>query len=140
MIPRLTTEILSIDDGGLPSLLSEVAVDLDNLLAGRCEYFEAMDCLGYSMHQSVRHDCVGKAFSNMDFVTTYAIEKTLFDITGVSETSALLGKITDIADALTNRAPVDERVQLEIAQTFCLNFSQGLIAYGESGRIDLGVF
>lgn len=121
---------LHVLDPALPLLAAEVAVEADNLLAGRSKDRAAMRDLASRLRVlgSDRSD------SRLDWATSTVLGEAVWETFGVdvSEIRDLLERAKSIADSLANADPGKDRSQLEEARDFCVALSRAAAAYSQS--------
>ncbi len=126
-------------DPDLPSLAAEVAIDVDNLLAGTSTDQDAMQQLANKLKHSIEHDSNGdpsRARMDMATVTVLgeAVLGTMENKTHQEKIEDLLTKANKIAEILGSADPQSDRVGLEEARVFCVTLSRAAAAYSESIR------
>lgn len=127
-------------DPDLPFLASEVAIDIDNLLAGVSTDQKAMRLLAGQLLNSIEVDSAGgPPRSQMDMATLTVLGEAILDLETVEEHSLgkvedLLTKASQIANILSGDNPESNRKDLEQALSFCVALSRAAAAYSESIR------
>jgi len=127
-------------DPDLPFLASEVAIDVDNLLAGVSVDQKAMRLLAEKLLNSIEIDSAGgPPRSQMDMATLTVLGEAILDVDTVEDPSRgkveyLLTKASQIANILSDDNPQSNRKDLEHALNFCVALSRASAAYSESIR------
>lgn len=128
---------LRVLDPDLPFLAAEVAVDVDNLLAGRSKEQKAMWCLAEKLSQSIEIDEAGKSRSRMDMATLTVLGEAVVELVkseSLRKVEDLLSKATQIAGVLGSENPENNRDELREVGHFCVALSRATAAYTESIR------
>lgn len=126
-------------DPDLPSLAAEVAIDVDNLLAGTSTDQLAMQQLAKKLMQSIEQDSNGEiSRARMDMATVTvlgeAVLRTMERQNHRERIEDLLTKAKEIALILESADPQSDRKGLERARVFCVALSRVAAAYSESIR------
>ncbi|MDI6735554.1 MAG: hypothetical protein QME42_05090 [bacterium] len=129
---------LRVLDPDLPFLAAEVAIDVDNLLAGTSEDQTAMRCLADKLLQSTELDSdSGTTRSQMDLATRTVLGEAVSETVkkeSLKKIEDLLAKANQIAKVLVSDNPQNNREGLEQARNFCVALSRSAAAYSESIR------
>ncbi len=136
--PKNRSEFHALDPD-LPSLAAEVAIDVDNLLAGTSNDQTAMRQLANKLKQSIEDDSNGNlSRARMDMATVTVLGEAVL---GTMERQNhreriedLLTKANEIALILGSADPKINREGLEEARVFCVALSRAAAAYSESIR------
>lgn len=124
-------------DPDLPFLAAEVALDVENLLAGLGSDRAAMTRLAEILLVSVKLDSTSISCSRMDMATLNilgaAVAKTS-DASSLREVEDLFQRAERIAEILLNGDPNRDSKAFEQAQSFCEALSCAAAAYTESIR------
>lgn len=125
-------------DPDLPFLAAEVAIDIDNLIAGRSDDRTAMLRFAGILSQSIDTDPpTAPPRSRMDLATLTILGEA---VSGMVEGNALkkledlLVRASEIASVLQNGDPKADKDKLNQAGNFCVALSQASAAYSESIR------
>ena len=127
-------------DPDLPFLASEVAIDVDNLLAGVSVNQKAMRLLAEKLLNSIEIDSAGSPpRSQMDMATLTVLGEAILDLETVDvqplgKVEDLLTKANQIATILLVDDPQNNPKDLEQARSFCVALSRAAAAYSESIR------
>ena len=127
-------------DPDLPFLASEVAIDVDNILAGVSVDQTAMRLLAEKLLNSIEVDTAGgPPRSQMDMATLTVLGEAILDLETVEKQSLgkvedLLTKASQIANILSGDDPQNKPKDLEQARSFCVALSRAAAAYSESIR------
>lgn len=124
-------------DPDLPFLAAEVAVDVDNLLAGTSKDKRAMQCLANKLLQSIKPDYDGgHSYPRMDLATRTVLGEAVSETMEQESQNIkdLLIKASQLANVLASNNPQDDRDELKQARNFCVALSRSAAAYSESIR------
>jgi len=125
-------------DPDLPFLAAEVAIDVDNLLAGRSDDRAAMLRFAAILSQSTEIDpSSALPRSRMDMATLTILGEAVSETiegTSLKKIEDLLVRASRIASVLENGDPQRDKDELEQAGNFCVALSQAAAAYSESIR------
>ncbi len=123
-------------DPDLPFLAAEVAIDVDNLLAGRSEDRSSMQRLAGILSRSFDIDSSSApprsrmdiaAYSILSEAVTQSIKAETF-----KKMDDLLLKAIQVAKVLDKGDPQTDKAELEQAGNFCVALSKAAAAYRES--------
>jgi len=123
-------------DPDLPFLLSEVAIDIDNMLLGTANDKTAMRRLAEKLSQAIQPDPDGGPLcSRMDMATLTVLGEAVFETVekqSIRNINELLERAKGIAAVLAKSEPDNDRQGLEQARSFCVALSRAAAAYSES--------
>lgn len=125
-------------DPDLPFLAAEVAIDVDNLLAGRSDDRSAMQRLAGMLSRSIE---LGSSSApprfRMDLAAFSILSEAVSQSSGTEtfkKMEDLLEKATKMAEVLDKGDPRTGKAELEQAGNFCVALSKAAAAYNESIR------
>lgn len=129
---------LRVLDPDLPFLAAEVAIDVDNLLAGTSTDKIAMHRLAMMLSKSIERDTTsGSLSSRMDMATLTVLGEAVSETVDahlLKKVDDLLTKASQIANVMASKNPLNDRNGLKQAGKFCVALSRVAAAYSESIR------
>jgi len=135
--PSQSDQSLRALDPNLPFLASEAAVDIENLLAHRCEDLKAIRTLANRLKNSIEAGTVGSPHlrSLMDPATLTILNEAVAEVfksASLQRVEDLLGEAAKMASLLSSADPKNISADLEKARDFCVALSRAAVAYRRS--------
>lgn len=125
-------------DPDLPFLAAEVAIDVDNLLAGRSNDRSAMQRLAGMLSRSMELDpSSASPRTRMDLAAFSILSEAVSqsnETESFKKMEDLIEKANKMAEVLDKGDPQTNRTELEQAGNFCVALSKAAAAYSESIR------
>jgi hypothetical protein len=130
---------INVFDPNLPSLASEAAIDIDNMIANRLIDYDAMRKLSQMLKNSINDNTSYPNNLRMDFATSSIIGevvvKTFINDNKIKIDEQIFNKrILEIANILSKDNPLDDIADLEKAMVFCLALSKASLSFRKSLR------
>ena len=136
IVPAKSDQKLRALDPNLPSLASEAAIDIDNLLSGGPQDLRAIQKLAERLKNTIElTDTADPPRSLMDPATLIILGEAIGEATkdrSLSKVEDLLKEASKISESLSRDDLEENPAELKQARDFCIALSRAAMAYHKS--------